>query len=505
MPLLKPIRTIQINPSHPLARGLTGCWLMNEASGEIVADCGPRRNNGSFQYSTNAPVWKSGKYGSAIEFDSERCIYCGTDKFGWDISNEISVIALVNQNASQTNTLFARSGFVRPCKLTAFTSGRFKWWVYTDGTDCTINSTSTHATDGSEFVHVAGIWRPGNGRLYINGIQEANESSSSGSLSFVNDSQSVGIGGTYEGGNYYYCCNGKIEYVYVYNRVLSVEEVRWLYRQPFAMFTRPISPASIAVTTATVSLAGSVGATSAGSATLTSPDSLPKIKLNWFKDALFNGITSNAFKLGTTLSLGWFWSRITGCSALYRGPNIEQIDFDTVLTVAQVDACKISPPDYLQHENNLTHFYVVRRYNHCGYQENTLAAVVKLSLDAEGELDKPQPNKIFAAKAVQVDTDKVLLTWFYCPLEQYSQPIHFNIYHDNRTGQIDYESPIVTISYIGRRFYTHLSDVLDGGKYLFAIRAEDAAGVENNSLFPIEVHLDTTSPGAINILSAKAV
>ena len=242
---------------------------MNETTGEIVADCGPRRNNGTFHYSTTAPAWNSGRHGSCIEFGTERCVDCGTGKFGWDLTNEVSVIASVNQSASQVNTLFARSGFVRPCRLSTYTGGRFKWWVYTDETACIINSTSTHSTDGNECVHVAGVWRPGDGRLYVNGVQEADESSSTGNLSFVNDSQPVGIGGTYEAGNYYFCLNGRIDYIFVYNRALSDEEVRWLYREPFAMFARPFSPASIHISAATISLAGSASETSAGSATLT--------------------------------------------------------------------------------------------------------------------------------------------------------------------------------------------------------------------------------------------
>jgi hypothetical protein len=505
MPLLKPTRALQIDWSHPLARGLTGCWLMNEATGEIVADCGPHRNKGTFLYSTTAPVWKPGKHGSALEFGSERCIDCGTGKFGWDLTNEVSVVALANQCANQANNIFARSGYIRPCRLSAYSGGSFKWWIYTDGTDCIINSTSTHATDGSEYVHVAGIWRPGNGKLYVNGVQEASESSSSGSLSFVNDSQPVGIGGTYEAGNYYYCWNGKIEYVFIYNRALSTEEVRWLYRQPFAMFARTISPALIAATTATVSLAGSTSATSAGSAALTLTGNLPKVELNWLKDALFNGMTFNSFKLGTTLNLGWFWSRITGCSVLYHGPSIEQIDFDTVLTVAEKNACEISPPYYLSHESNSTYFYVLRRYNHCGYQEHTLAASAKVSLDAEGQLDKPQPNKIFAAKAVQVDTNKVRLTWFYCPIEQSSQPVRFNIYHDNRTGQIDYENPLAVIGYQGRKFYSYESGSLETGRYLFTVRAKNADGIENSSSACLSIELDDKGPDAINILQAKTL
>ncbi len=505
MPLLKPIRALQINLSHPLARGLTGSWLMNEATGETVTDCGPRRNNGIFNYSTAAPAWKSGRHGSCLEFGSERCIDCGTGKFGWDITNEISVVALVNQNASQANTLFARSGFVRPCRLSAYSSGRFKWWVYTDGTNCVINSTSTHATDSSECVHVAGIWRPGDGRLYVNGVQEADESSSSGSLSFINDLQPVGIGGTYEAGNYYYCWNGRIEYVFVYNRALSVEEIKWLYREPFAMFARPISPASIHVPEAIVSFVGSVSATSTGSAVLTLTGSTPHIELNWLRDALFNGMTANAFKLGTTLGLGWFWARIAGCSVLYRGGAMEQIDFATILTVTEQNASDISPPNYLLHSSSSTYFYVFRRYNHCGYQELTLAAAAKVSLDAEGELDKPLPNKIFAARVEQVGADQVRLTWFYCPLEQESQSACFNIYHDSRTGQIDYENPLAGISYKGRKFYSYESDPLEPGRYLFAIRAENADGIQNSSSAHMAIELNGTGPDAINILQVETV
>ena len=505
MPLLKPIRAIQINWSHPLARGLAGCWLLNEGTGEIVADCGPRRNNGSFHYSTAAPSWKPSKHGSCLEFGTERLIDCGTGKLGWDITNEISVVASVNQSAYQTNIIFARSAYVRPCKLSSYIAGRFKWLVYTDGTDCSINSTSHHAIDGSEYVHVAGIWRCGDGRLYINGVQEVSESSSSGNLNFINESQPVSIGGTYEGGSYYPCFNGKIEYVFVYNRALSAEQVRWLYREPFALFARPISPASIHIPAATIALAGSVSETSAGSAALTLTGSSSQIELNWLRDALFNGMTANALKLGTALTLGRFWVRVAGCSALYRGASIEQIDFETILTVAEQNACDISPPGYLPHSSSSTYFYVVRRYNHCGYQDRTLAAVAKLSLDAEGKLDKPQPNKFYAARAEHVDAGKVRLTWFYCPLEQGSQPACFNIYCDSRTGQIDYENLLAEISYKGRKFYSYESDQLEPGRYLFAIRARNADGIENSSSARLAIELDGTGPDAIDILQAETV
>ena len=225
----------------------------------------------------------------------------------------------------------------------------------------------------------------------------------------------------------------------------------------------------------------------------------------WLKEALFSGMTANAFKLGTVLTLGWFWPRIAGCSVLYRGSSMEQIDFANILTVADADACLISPPSYVQHESSTTYFYVIRRANNCGDEEHTLAAAVKVSIDANGDLVQPQPNNIFGARAEQIAGNKVQLIWYYCPVEQESEPACFKVYVDDRTGQIDYENPIAIISYEGRKFYSYQSNTLDAGTYLFAIRAEDAVGVENPSLNQIKIQLDTTSPDAIDILSVETV
>jgi len=505
MPRLKPLRGLQVNWSHPLARGLAGCWLLNEAGGKTVADYGLRRKHGAFQYSTTAPLWKPGEHGSCLEFGSERYVGCGIDKFGWVTTNELSVVAYVNHAASQNGTIFTRSAFVRPARLAGYASGKFRWWVITTGTSCNIISGSAHATDGSEWVHVVGTWKEHDGRVYVNGQLENSESSSSGNLNFVSDSQPVGIGGTYEAGSYYECWNGRIEYVLVYNRALSPADVKWLYREPFAMFERPVSPASIYAPETTISLAGSISSTSAATARLESIHSLPTIQRDWLTDALFNGMTANAFKLGTTLHLGWFWVRIAGCSALYRGAGMEQIDFSKILAVAGNDADEISPPAYLPHESNSTYFYILRRFNHCGDQELTLTAAAKVSFDASGESANARPNRIFASRGERAYANKVRLVWFYCPLEQESQPARFNVYSDNRTGQINFENPIAVIDYRGPKFYDYLSDILEPGRYLFTVRAEDAAGTENSSSGHLAVELAGAGPDAIGVLQVQTV
>jgi hypothetical protein len=504
MPRLKPIRGTFIRNSHPLARGLAGCWLLGEGTGQRVADLGPYRRHGDFL--GGPPLWKSGLHGYCLQFDgTDECIDCGTGKFGWDLTNELSVVALVNHGASQLNTIFARCVYVRPVRLHGQTNGKFGWRVYTDTeNDCIINSTSPHATDGSEWVHVAGTWKSHGAYLYINGVQEAFDTTTDGNLNLT-DNQFVGIGGTYESSGFASCWNGSIEYVFIYNRVLSAEEVKWLYREPFAMFDSSVSSAPVHAPVSILSLAGFVGATSAASARLESLSHSTEMKASWLRNALFNGMIANAFKLSTTLSLGWFWLRVAGCSVLYRGTRMDRIDFANILAVADRDATSISPPGYLSHDNNTTYFYVTRRFNRCGDWELTLSAAAKVSIDADGELAKPHPNKIFASRVKQADGNKVHLVWFYCPLEQGSPPVRFNIYYDGAIGQIDYETALATIEYKGQRFYSYTSDALQPGRYLFAVKTEDADGLQHNSAARMVIELETNSPDGIDILAAETI
>jgi hypothetical protein len=225
----------------------------------------------------------------------------------------------------------------------------------------------------------------------------------------------------------------------------------------------------------------------------------------FLKDALLNGMTSNAFKLGTVMSLGWFWFRTSGCSLLYRGLNMAAINFDQILTVADIDASHISPPSYLSHSNGTAYFYVVRKANGCGGVEQTLAAAFIAEIDSNGDLMHPKPNNIFKLGAGQIEGNKIQLTWYYSPLAQGSVPSGFNIYFDAGSGEIDYETAIASVTYQGCRFYSFESDTLSEGKYLFGIRAEDSSETENLSFAQISVELNQPIPAPIDFLQISAI
>ncbi|MHC4122310.1 MAG: hypothetical protein ACYSSI_01950 [Planctomycetota bacterium] len=224
----------------------------------------------------------------------------------------------------------------------------------------------------------------------------------------------------------------------------------------------------------------------------------------WLKEALFNGFSSNAFKLGTVLAFGWFWTRTEGCSVLYRGQSLESVDFDNILAVEQINAEIISPPDYVAHTAGSAYFYLVQRINGSGYQEQTLSASVKVALDENGDIFQPMPNAVLGLMAEPTQALKVRFNWWYSSLSQFSTPAYFKIYYDAGTSQIDYQNPVATIEYNSGIFYEYTTDSFDQGRYLFAVRVEDL----NGSAGPderVSVELKQTVPEAVEILHTETV
>jgi len=505
VPVLKPIRGIRINKSHPLARGLVGYWLLNEGTGSKVFDLSGNGNTGTLQGDTH---FTSGRFGSALQFDGDGDnVNFGNAIFstGGEISTEdFTIVLSVNTTEGAANQ-YVISKHVDSENRIYINIQTDYLLLYAEVLDTAILlfGNTGLGVDSGQFTHLAFVAPRGKTpAIYKNGVSQYL------THTLCNAGDVSNSGDFLIGGRSAYYFNGIVEYTMIFNRALSPSEISQLYREPFAMFSRPISP-ELMHTPATnvVNMTGSASAQASATGKVTFVGEPPGVlpQKMWLKEALFAGMTANAFKLGTTLSLGWFWMRLGGCSALYRGPQMNQIDFESILTVADQDAGFISPPGYVPHNSNSTCFYVVRRFNQCGDQEHTLAAAAKLSIDANGGLVKPQPNSIFSSRAEPVNGNKIRLTWFYSTLEQESAPTCFNVYYDGRTGQIDYENPIATVRYEGRKFYSFESDPLTAGRYLFAIRAKDVDGTENSSPALLRIHLQAGNPDTIDVLSVEAV
>jgi hypothetical protein len=501
MPILKPPRGLLPNRNCSLARGLVGYWPMLEGTGGKISDLS---NNGNIGELAGTAQWSSGLFGGCIDYDGSS----GRHKIAYSPVLFCCPYMTVGFWVKSDVTNYTSSGYVvsmydyavnkREWALAVNASGDL-WSVLTSANGINGYYTdSTLAVDSSwhYFTFVVNNstkqWD-----MYIDGIYNQTITAA---VTYTDRGSFLTIGGL-DGSNYF---DGRVDHVAIWNRRLRAAAIYGLYREPFCLFGEGINPASRYVQVF-VQLAGTISAQSTLTGKLTLSHRTEELEKRWLRDALFNGMTANAFKLGTVLTSGWFWMREGGCTGLYRGCSMEQIDFDNILAVSEPNAEQISPPSFVPHQAGSIYYYVVRRFNNCGYQERTLLAATKVSIKSDGSLKESQPNKIFAVTSQQIDGSHIRLVWFYNPLEQKSPPESFKVYFDNASGQIDYENPLATIEYQGRKFYSYESSELSAGQYLFAVRAENTEGIQDESQAQIRIQLDSQNPESINILETTVL
>jgi hypothetical protein len=215
-----------------------------------------------------------------------------------------------------------------------------------------------------------------------------------------------------------------------------------------------------------------------------------------FFDSLFGGDSANGAKLCMGLTEGDFWARPAGVQLLYQGQD-DNVDFDRITAVSEIDegVLEISAGQSLS-----SFLYVVRRVNCCGAEEKTLGAAVRVEFDSLGNLIERSCNKVFIIAAKQVAGDRILLKWFYQLIHQSKKINTFKIYYDNGTGTIDYQNPIGSVNYIGRKFYQFITGQLSGDSYKFCIRAAAEDNSDDNFTGQIKIELNKQSPDGISIL-----
>lgn len=324
-----------------------------------------------------------------------------------------------------------------------------------------------------------------------------------------------------------------IRQLLVYDRALSADEVQRLYREPSAVFDRVgCWPPVIAAGGTTHELAGVISAASSLSGTgrvtrslsgqVSAASSCASASLSiqscepaavtmaptwrpWRKAVLCNGACPDAFKLGTVLTRGWFWVRRAGCTAVYHGPSVDQVDFGRIEHVAEADARQVSLPAHLTPEAGSKGCYVVRRFNGHGDEERTTGAAVAVRMGDDGKPAEPAPNGISNLHAVQVSGGRVRLEWFYCPLDQQAEPARFNVYTADAGGAFDFDAPLATVAYRGRRFHQCLSDMLPEGEHHFAVRAQAANEIESEPGQVVSCLVRTVCPDGVTILAAEVI
>lgn len=231
----KPDRGIQINKAHPLAKGLVGCWVMNEGTGDKVFDLSGNGNHGTIV----GPEWCP----NGLDFVKTNSDYVNIPYAAIyslpENDNDFTIIQYVNPDSLTTGSVFDASFtfggtddlIIYPNQATLGSGIRIYWRALSG------NIMYETGQDRSGEWFMVGLTSIGgnNHKLYAEGLQVGSSAESDAEGPF----NSCRIGGWADGTQYY---DGKVGYTLCYNRALSAEEIAWISREPYTMFEQPVSP-----------------------------------------------------------------------------------------------------------------------------------------------------------------------------------------------------------------------------------------------------------------------
>lgn len=253
----KPPVGTQLNLSHPLAKGLTGCWLLNESGGAVLNDISGNNNQVTL---ASAPTWGPNK----LSFN-------GSSQFGYISSPPASLkpAALTVAGWVKANSLSGIQPVVAECPTGMAGDGRGYYLQIGTNASFTIGNSpggGFHSATGAstlttgKWYHLVGTYDGTALKVYVNGVLDGTTSTSvtisytdaaSGGPSpqtFYIAGLHLNASGQLDPANMD-LLNGDIGYVYIYNRALSAAEVQQLYTAPFAFLTPRTATAAFPPTT----------------------------------------------------------------------------------------------------------------------------------------------------------------------------------------------------------------------------------------------------------------
>lgn len=236
--MIKPFRGAVLNRTHPLARGLIGCWLFNEGTGDKVFDLSGNGSEGDMQNFSDSERWATASsQGFSPRFDgSDNVVALGNPSI-LNPTAEISIVAGIISDSDPDPT---GSG-ARIISKSNGSSGDHWGLALTNfrKLDFRINnsySLTTDAVPANEFSVVGGTYDGANKRYYINKLVKT--AAQTGAISTGNNIR-IGRHGTAVTRIY----RGYILFVYVYGIALSSELMESFVANPYAVLREELSPA----------------------------------------------------------------------------------------------------------------------------------------------------------------------------------------------------------------------------------------------------------------------
>lgn len=240
--IIKSPRGAQLNRSHPLARGLVGCWLFNEGTGDKVFDLSGNGNQGTLTNMDPATDWVGGKDGWALDFDGVDDEVDVVDNPTLQPATSVTLFAVFN-----SHDISATSGWqalIRKERLSTgdesyaldISNDQLRFIVRNDSTYNAIQRTLTWINDRD--YSVCGIFHGGETITLNRNGGEFDQTDTPTFTTMTYDASLLDLGRQTAAGT---SLNGCISIAYVYNRALIAAEVHQLHLNPYQIFESGVS------------------------------------------------------------------------------------------------------------------------------------------------------------------------------------------------------------------------------------------------------------------------
>ncbi|MDQ3014705.1 MAG: LamG domain-containing protein [bacterium] len=207
--------------------GLVGHWSLNDASGATTTDFSGNRNTGVMTNMDPTTDWVNGKFGKALDFD-------GTNDYV-NIPSNLGLSAYPITLSAWVKSTNSNSGLSNTAVALADTGSDNRMFAIGFGTTTKafirVGNLAIHAFDGTRDVvdgqwhHLVGVFNSATDiRLYVDGALDKTVTTEGYGIGFNN----LNIGRIGRISPFAYM-NGRVDDVRVYNRSLSVEEIKALY------------------------------------------------------------------------------------------------------------------------------------------------------------------------------------------------------------------------------------------------------------------------------------
>ena len=203
--------------------GLVAHWAFEEGRGSTVYDWAGN-NHGTI----HGAKWTTGRVGGALSFDGvDDYVDCGNDPL-FDITGPITLTAWLKTSSGSSvwQGIVTKGEVLWKIQKHVSGSGDFECWglIGAPRPGPYLSTVGVNMNDG-QWHHIAGTYDGAAMRIYWDGLLN-NSFSVSGTIN--TGSYPVYIGGVY--GKPEYGFPGIIDEVAIYNRALSAEEIRQLYK-----------------------------------------------------------------------------------------------------------------------------------------------------------------------------------------------------------------------------------------------------------------------------------